>query len=236
MNNERESKQLTIIEAKKNETNNKGKIKEIYFITIYQRQQKEKEEKDFIFNKNYYNIRCIYTRKELIQNQQYLYAKVFKLFWDPDNNKDNIFNISFDIGGYTYTISFNVDDRSFYFDIELTKVIKLLSLFTKKKVEQNSLNYYQKLGLFIEALKQNKEEEKIDNLYEETIKLCTKKNEFYLLIPLFINIYEKKILCLKLMQEFYQMNKYQKKESKLEIKDELKAYASNFPKFLLKLI
>ena len=78
MKNERESKQLTIIEAKKNETNNKGKIKEIYFITIYQRQQKEKEEKDFIFNKNYYNIRCIYTRKELIQNQQYLYAKVFK--------------------------------------------------------------------------------------------------------------------------------------------------------------
>ena len=230
MNNERESKQLTIIEEKKDETNNKGKIKEIYFITIYQRQQKEKEEKDFIFNKNYYNIRSIYTRKELIQNQQYLYAKVFKLFWDPDNNKDNIFNISFDIGGYTYTISFNVDDRSFYFDIELTKVIKLLSLFTKKKVEQNSLNYYQKLGLFIEALKQNKEEEKIDNLYEETIKLCTKKNEFCLLIPLFINIYEKKILCLKLMQEFYQMNKYQKKESKLEIKDELKAYASVFSK------
>ena len=54
MKNERESKQLTIIEAKKNETNNKGKIKEIYFITIYQRQQKEKRKKKMKKNKKNY--------------------------------------------------------------------------------------------------------------------------------------------------------------------------------------
>ena len=72
-------------------------------------------------------------------------------------------------------ISFYIENRMFYFDIELIKEIKDLSLFPKIPIDQKFLNYYQKIEVFIEALKQSKEEKKIDTLYEDAIKLFSKK-------------------------------------------------------------
>jgi hypothetical protein len=43
------------------------------------------------------------------------------------------------------------------------------------------------------ALEENKEKDKIDILYQETINLFSKKQDFYFLVSLFIQIYEKKI-------------------------------------------
>ena len=106
-----------------------------------------------------------------------------------------------------YIIKFMYEDKSFYFDIVLTKENKYLKNIAKETIDQNIINYYQKLEIFITALKENKEEEKIDNLYEEAIKLYSKKKGFYLLISLFINIYNKKNLCEQLTEEFNKMNK-----------------------------
>ena len=160
------------IELEKNQENNheiskEKHSKEIYFIVLYERKQIEKNINDFTFVKNHYKIDNIYTNILKKNQSQYFYQKVFKVILEEDDiKKENNFDISFEIGGYTYTIAFNIDDKSFYYDIIVTKIIKLLSIFPKKEIDQSFLNYYQKLELFISALKQNKEEGKIDNLYE----------------------------------------------------------------------
>ena len=79
-------------------------------------------------------------------------------------------------------------------------------------VEQKFLNYFQKLEFFLEALRQNKEEDKVDILYEDAIKLYSKEKGFDFLMSLFINIYEKKNLCQKLIENFYKMNIDKKNE------------------------
>jgi len=131
------------------------------------------------------------------KKNKFSYQKVFKLIINEDNfNYENEFNIVFHTGPYKYIILLNVDNKNFYYDIALTKEINFLSLFPKINQDKNILDYFQKLELFLAALKNNKEEEKIENLYEEIIKLYSKRKGFYLLISLFVNIYENyKHLC-----------------------------------------
>ena len=199
--------------------------KEIYFIVLYKRKEKEKLN-DFCFSKNNYKIINIYNRCQL-EEDLYFYKKVFKLFIKFDNiSKENKVTMSFIIGGKTYTISFNVDEKSFYYDIQITKEYNFLPILSKSVENQNILNYYQKLEIFIGALKENNEESKIDSLYEETIKLYSKKNEFYLLISLFINIYDKKNLYAKLSKEFKKINEVNKYEKNMDRDEDLSKYLS----------
>ena len=85
-------------------------------------------------------------------------------------------------------ISFQIEKRMFYFDVKLKREIKDLNLMEKNLVEQKFLNYFQKLEFFLEALRQNKEEDKIDRLYEDAIKLYSKEKGIDFLMSLFINI------------------------------------------------
>ena len=136
-----------------------------------------------------------------------------------DKKNDDEIEIQFQIGDKdNYITSFNAEEKSFYFDIELKKGNKYLKNIAKEVIEHNILNYYQKLEIFIAALKENKEEAKIDSLYEEAIILYSKKKGFYLLISLFINIYEKQNLCPKLIEEFKKMNKKKMKKIWIEKK------------------
>ena len=136
-----------------------------------------------------------------------------------DKKNDDEIEIQFQIGDKdNYITSFNAEEKSFYFDIELKKGNKYLKNIAKEVIEHNILNYYQKLEIFIVALKENKEEAKIDSLYEEAIILYSKKKGFYLLISLFINIYEKQNLCPKLIEEFKKMNKKKMKKIWIEKK------------------
>jgi len=68
------------------------------------------------------------------------------------------------------------------------------------------MNYQDKLDLFIEALKESKEENKNKEYFQETIDLYSKKKGFSFLISLFAKIYQKKNLCQLLIQKFYDMN------------------------------
>ena len=207
--------------------------KEIYFIVLYKRKEIEKQNDSFFKNNNC-DIQNIYNKNDFSQNEGlYFYKKVFKLFIKLDNNpKKNKINMSFVIGGKTYTISFIIDEKSFYYDIILTKEYNFLPILTKSNEDQNIINYFQKLEIFIAALKENKEEEKIDNLYEETIKLYSKKKGFYLLISLFVNIYDKKNLCIQLTEEFKKMNKENKNEKNMDRDPDLKIYLSAINKII----
>lgn len=68
------------------------------------------------------------------------------------------------------------------------------------------MNYQDKLDLFIEALKESKEENKNKVLFQETIELYSKKKGFSFLISLFAKIYQEKNLCQLLIQKFNDMN------------------------------
>ena len=178
-----------------------GDSKEIYFIILYTRKEKEGE-KDFIFTKNVSKLKNVYT-KEIEgkgENKIYLYEKVIKFIKEAKNEKknkkeeDNIIGketnndeknvekieIQFEIVNDIYIISFNIEDNYFYYDFELTKGNKSLANNAKDITDQNTLDYYKKFEIFLEALNKNKKEEKIDILYEETIKLYSqKKNSIY---------------------------------------------------------
>ena len=58
----------------------------------------------------------------------------------------------------------------------------------------------------MEALKQNEEEDKARELYQETIEQYLVKSTFSLLISLFTKIYQIKDLCELLLQKFHKMN------------------------------
>ena len=202
-----------------------GETKDIYFIILYKKKEKEGD-KDFVFITNEIKPKNIYT-KEIEgegegQNKKYLIQKVFK--YDKRVKNEEI-EIQFEIGKNIYIISFNIEDKLFYYDIELKRGSKLVTNIEKDIIGQNFLDYYKKFELFLEALKLNQEEEaKIDILYEETIKLYSQKKGFYFLISLFTKIYNRKNLCIKLIKEFYEINKDKRNEQNLDRKESLKDF------------
>ena len=62
-----------------------------------------------------------------------------------------------------------------------------------------------KLDIFLDALKQSKDEDKIKELLQETIELYSKES-FGFLISLFAKIYNDKVMCGSLINKFYEMN------------------------------
>jgi len=205
-----------------------GEAKDIYFIILYRKKEKVGEE-DFVF-KDEIKPKKIFT-KEIEeegegQNKKYFIQNVFK--YDKRANNGEI-EIQFEIDENKYIIFFNIEDKFFYYDYELKRENKLIKDSDKSIIDQNFLDYCKKFELFLEALKSKQEEEgKIDTLYEETIKLYSQKNGFYLLVSLFTKIYNKKDLCIKLIKEFYKINKDKRNEKNMDRKNNLNQYISIF--------
>ena len=125
-------------------------------------------------------------------------------------------------------ISFEVKDKTFIYDVEFKKGHRHLTKIFPDDIKQN-IKYQDKLDLFLEALKKKNEENKIDELYKETIELYSKKSMFSFLISLLSKIYSNKTFCESLLEKFYTMNsdlkgngKEQEKEKKDEKKEEQK--------------
>jgi len=97
-------------------------------------------------------------------------------------------------------------EKSFVYDVDLKKGHKYLENIVPIDINQKKMNYQDKLDLFIEALKESKEENKNKEYFQETIDLYSKKKGFSFLISLFAKIYQKKNLCQLLIQKFYDMN------------------------------
>ena len=206
-----------------------GKSKDIYFILLYQRRQNEKPD-ELIFAKSNNIPLNIYTNEIKVENGGYFYSKVFKFknqIQDEDSNNPINYNLEFDIGSDNYKISFNVSQNSFVYDVELKKRRKILKNISEENIDQNSKDYFSKLNLFIEALKKNNEEFKIDKLYKETIDLYSENKSFNFLIKLFIQIYNNKKWCPLLMENFKEMNikiKENENEKCIEKSQYLKQY------------
>ena len=78
-------------------------------------------------------------------------------------------------------------------------------------------------------MEKNGEESIIDVLYNETIELYSKKEGFTFMIELFLKIYQKRDLCIKLMQIFKKINENPKdKEKNMDRKKCLKDFISKF--------
>ena len=77
----------------------------------------------------------------------------------------------------------------------------------REKINQNIMDYAEKINLFKEALVKNKEENQIEKLYHDAIDLYSKNKSFALLIELFINIYQKRDLCGELLTRFLYISK-----------------------------
>jgi hypothetical protein len=86
--------------------------------------------------------------------------------------------LSFFIGKddiYKYIISFNLKEKTFIYDVVLKKGHKYLDNIAQTSIKQDIMDYQDKLDLFIEALKENKEENKMKELFQKTIELYSKK-------------------------------------------------------------
>ena len=122
----------------------KGKIKEIYFIVLYEKRTMEKPN-DFIFTEDECQAENICTKTINKKTDLFIYQKVFKLNINGEKNeKKKEINLEFEIG-------------IFYFDVELKKGNKYLTNIAKENIDQKFLNYFQKLEVYLEALKQPKE-------------------------------------------------------------------------------
>ena len=152
--------------------------KEIYFIISYQRKQKENSD-DFNFllsDKENNKPIIIYINELEEENKTYFYKKVFKFFIKQKNKSENsqksinIYNqiFTFKINEDKYILSFDTKGNSFIYDVDLKMENKNLNEIIS--IDQNIIEINEKMNIFKEALKKNKEEHKIEQLIEETIE------------------------------------------------------------------
>ena len=178
----------------------------LYFFISYPRTKKENPN-DILFVEsegNNQKPKCIYIN-ENYDNQIYYYKKIYKVNKLTGKNLNNYY-FEFQIDDDKYVISFYSEGNSiFVYDVILEVVEKVKNI--RRKINQTSIEYYEKMNCFIESLKRNGEKNKIDELYKETIELYSQKKGFSLLITLFLNIYKKKDLCSILLVKFKDMNK-----------------------------
>ena len=178
----------------------------LYFFITYTRKEKEDpNDISFVVPENNDLKPFLIYLDEQYENQFYYYYKVFKVNKSAGTGKKgNNYYFEFEINDEKYIIKFDSKGNKFvYVDIGLEFGKRLLDI--RRKIHQNK-EYYEIFEFFIKALKNNGEESLIDSLYKETIKLYELKKGFTLLIVLFLKIYQKKDLCIQLLQIFKKMN------------------------------
>ena len=188
------------IKEKENEKS-EGKVKDIYFLLLYPRKQREKPD-EFVFSEDNINPQIIYVDEQKNDNGIYFYKKVFKF---KGKTKQN-YGFEFEIGKDSYSTYFEVKENSFVYDVGVRMANKIPQNIAKKNIDKN-IGCHKKLDIFLEALKKHNEEDKIETLYKDTIDSFEKKKGFSFLISLFVQIYKNKELCPLLLDKFKEMNK-----------------------------
>ena len=198
----------SIIESNNNESNNEDN--EVYFIVLIPSEEKI----DFNNLKFKSDIKPEIIHNKSIPkgnkgNQSYLEEIVFKFKKEKKKGKKapNKYVLPYIEGDDEYVISFSIKENFFVYETLLEKGNKYLDNIVKEKIDQNIVPYYNKLNIFIEALKENNKINNIEKLYEDSIDLYEEKKKFSLLISLFLKMYDQnKDLCAKLLDMFYTKN------------------------------
>ena len=190
----------------------------LYFFISYPRSKKEKED-DIYFvvpeDKNHIP-KCIY-KEETFENKVYYYQKIFMVNKATTGKKPNNYYFEFEIDDDKYIISFDSKGASFVYDVKLEKTKRMIYIL--RKVNQNVIQSYDKMHIFVDALKKNNEENKNNLLFKDTIELFSIKKGFSFLIELFVEIYKTKDLCELLLKKFNEMNINQKDNEKNMVRD-----------------
>ena len=201
--------------------------KTFYFFVYYPRTQKETESDiDFVVPKEVeQRPECIFSDEKYSDGIHY-YHKIYKVTkTETKGKKANYYE--FEIGEEKYIISFNNKDNEFIYEVNIEFGKKIIDI--RRNIDQTNIDYHKKLDYFIEALKSNGEEDKIDKLYEDSISLFSDKKGFSFMISLFLKVYKKKELCLNLIKKFRDMNGKPKENDKnIDRKDYLREYTSKF--------
>ena len=188
---------------------------EIYFIINYPRDSEENE-KNIYFEKKGIKPKCIFVQC-VPTKKKFNYKKVFKF----ESTQEERYKLEFSINKEDrYIISFNAKNKTFIYDVTLEKGLNIINY--KTKISQNRMDYREKMEFFIKALVKNNEEDKKDTLFKDTIDLYSAKKRFNLLIPLFVEIYNKKDLCLLLLKNF----ELAEDKSQIDKEDYLSDYSS----------
>ena len=202
--------------------------KSFYFFVYYPRYEKEKEnDVEFVEPKEKeQKPECIFSLEEF-ENGIFYYKKIFKVTpKETKGKKSTSCYYVFEIGEEEYDISFK-KNSTFIFDVHL-KVGKA-AIPIRREISQTIIKYIDKLNYFIEALKENGEEEKTDELYKDAISLNSSLKQFSFMISLFLKIYQKKDMCSELINNFKEMNNDPKQSDKnIDRKAYLKDYTSKF--------
>ena len=204
----------------------------LYFRITYPRKKKENtNDINFIVpEKDELKPKCIYL-EEQFENQIFYYNKIFKAKKSIGKGKKiKNFYFEFETNDEKYIISFDSKGNNFIYDVNLEVGKRIIDI--RRKINQNK-EYYETIELFIKALEKDGEENIIDDLYKETIKLYSKKKGFTFLIKLFLKIYQKKELCSELMKIFKEINDNPKENEKnMDRKALLKDFTSKFREIL----
>ena len=176
----------------------------IYFFIQYTRAQSE-EDSSIIFKKPKEKSKqpkiIDGDVNYIVEDNVYQYYKIFQVSKSNAKGKRNKYDLEFILKDDIYIISFNADNSTFIYDVNL--IYGRIILDIRRKIPQNRIEYKDKIEYFIKALENDSE--KLYELYKDTLELFLKKKGFSLLIPLFLKIYDKKDLCTKLLEEFKNM-------------------------------
>ena len=220
-------------DGQNDETNDNDK--DVYFLIL----RPSEEKIDFTGlnyeTKNKIEPKIIFQKRIDKGNETYLEEIVFKFKKktkkkEKEGKKESTesaeYSITFLEGENIYEITFTLKNECFVYQPDLKTGNKYLPNIPKEPIKQNIVPLYNKLNIFLQALKEDKEiEKKEKKLYEDTINLYKDKKKFSLLITLFLKIYEKNTdLCNKLIEIFYKKNEEENMDREKDLKKDLKSF------------
>ena len=212
--------------------------KEIYIIILWPNKNKIKINDLKILSK--LSAKIIYNKRIEKGKDLFLEQTVFKLITkrkdsdiDKEKNKNNYckYRLKYEVGEDLYEILFFVGENTFVYKPKLEKGNKLIDNIVKLNIDQNVISFSNKLDIFLEALKINNENDKIEKSYKETINLYKINHKFDLLISLFVKIYEQnKRLCSTLIGIFKKINESENSDKDKELISQLDIFNKIYSK------
>lgn len=206
---------------KSNETK-KLKNCDMYLLISYSLEKNKNESNDEIIiqEKNAKIICSEKNDKEKISEYTVIIEYTLE---NPKKNKQ--YKLEFKIDEKDYSINFEYNNNHFIYELELYSVDNFLKI--EKKITQ-TMNYPQKFNFFHKSIKKLEQQSLYDDLYNDTINLYSIYPKFDFLINIFVNIYQNKNICPKLLEEFKKFND----KIKNNIKDKNFSFI-NFEQYLI---
>ena len=132
----------------------------IYFMLVFPKEQDVDFSKMEFKSKPEMKPEIIFDKKIEKDNESYIAHKIFKLKTKKPVNQKNKgdkvkkthHEIIYEMGEDKYVISFHTKENSFVYDLDLKKGNKYLGTIVPINIDQNIIQVYNKLEIFVEAL------------------------------------------------------------------------------------